>query len=179
MSEFDILMRLDELLATAAAGAALVTYNGLAHDLPVLRRRCARHWMFGLPGVAAAAAMDHLDVMLRQRLGRRDKMPSLREACAGLGISTADPRTATGPAIAPDVVKCQADVVATFLLALFEMAIDRGSEDVLVAGWEGLSAHLGAARPRALHLEHFRDHPLLRAVRKVRNSAGHASPDAK
>lgn len=169
LTEFDLLIRLDHLLADAAeANAVIVTYNGRAHDLAVLRRRAARHWMFGLPGLAAVDELDHIDVMLRQRASRRDKTPSLREACAGLGISSADPRTATGPALPPDVIKCQADVVATFLLALYEIAIERGSEEPLVAGWEGLSRHLTGLRPSPLHLSHFRDHPLLRAARAAR-----------
>lgn len=173
LSEFELLMRLDGLLADVAdRDGLLVTYNGMAHDLPIIRRRCLRHWMFGLPGLAAAAAIDHLDLMLRQSSGRRDRAPTLREACAALGISAADPRTDTGASLPPDVIKCQSDVVATFLLALFEMAYERGSEDVLVSGWEALASHLGGLRPRAMHLEHFRNHPSLRAARRSRIDQG-------
>lgn len=167
-SEFDILMELDEAFSDLASRKALLaTYNGRAHDLAVLRRRAARHWMFGLPGIEAATSMDHLDIMLRQRLGRHDGSASLRDACAALGISAFDPRTADKGPVPASVRKCQTDVVATFLLALYETAMDRGSPDPLVSGWSALSDHLSAMRPRLQHLEHFRDHALLRAARKV------------
>ena len=166
-SEFDILMGLDEDLADLATrGAALVSYNGRAHDLAVLRRRGARHWMFGLPGIAAASTMDHLDIMLRQRLGRRDATPTLREACGGLGISAFDPRHAGVSGLSP-VAKCQIDVVATFLLALYEIAMERGSPAPLLAGWNALSDYLTRMQPRAAHLEQFRSHPLLRAAKRA------------
>lgn len=168
LTEFDILMKLDGRLAfLAEADGMICTYNGRAHDLAVLRRRGARHWMFGLPGIAKATTMDHMDVMLRQRLGRQDGTPTLREACAGLGIAAFDPRAPAPGAGAPDVRKCQTDVVATFILTLYEIAIDRGSPDPLVLGWEAISAYLAAMRPRAAHLENFRAHPLLRAARKA------------
>lgn len=168
LSEFDILMQLDEAFSDLASrNALLATYNGRAHDLAVLRRRGARHWMFGLPGIAAATTMGHLDIMLRHRLGRQDGAASLREACAALSISAFDPRTADKGSVPASVRKCQTDVVATFLLALYETAMDRGSPDALVSGWGALSDHLSAMRPRLQHLEHFRDHALLRAARRV------------
>jgi hypothetical protein len=166
-SEFEILMRLDEELASLAShGATLISYNGRAHDLAILRRRGARHWMFGLPGITSAATMDHLDIMLRQRIGRRDGTPTLREACGGLGISAFDPRQA-GTGRLPPIAKCQIDVVATFLLALYEIAIERGSPNALLGGWEGLSKYLTRLQPRAAHLEHFRNHPLLQAAQRA------------
>jgi hypothetical protein len=171
LSEFDVLMKLDETLADLADCKPLLgTYNGRSHDLAVLRRRAARHWMFGLPGIAAAGTIDHVDIMLRQRLGRRDATPTLREACAGLGISAYDSRKFSGPSVRSDVMKCQIDVVATFVLMLFELAIERASPDVLLAGWEGLSKHLAGLRPMPRHLEHFRNHPLLRAAREARTN---------
>lgn len=168
LSEFEILMQLDEAFSDLTSrNALLATYNGRAHDMAVLRRRGARHWMFGLPGITAAISMDHVDIMLRQRLGRQDGSASLRDACAGLGISAFDPRTSDKGTVPVSVRKCQTDVVATFLLALYETAMERGSPDALVSGWGALSEHLSAMRPRLQHLEHFRDHALLRAARKV------------
>lgn len=162
LSEFDILMQLDDaFFDLTSRGALLATYNGRAHDLAILRRRGARHWMFGLPGITAATTMDHIDIMLRQRVGRQDGSATLREACAALGISAFDPRTSDSGAVPASVRKCQTDVVATFLLALYEMAMERGSPDPLVRGWGALSDHLANNRPRAQHLEHFRDHSLL------------------
>ncbi|QYE36304.1 hypothetical protein KZX46_10455 [Polymorphobacter sp. PAMC 29334] len=115
--------------------------------------------------------MDHFDVMLRQRADRRDGAPSLRDACAGFGISAFDARGIAASSLPRKSTKCQTDVVATFLLVLYEIAIERGSPDPLLAGWEGLSGFLGAMRPRLIHLEHIRVHPLLRDAQRDRNVA--------
>jgi hypothetical protein len=179
MSEFDVLLSLDKSLAALASrGALLGTYNGRKHDLAVLRRRSARYWMFGLPGLDAASRMDHLDVMLRQRKDRRDQAPTLREACAAMGIGCFNPKLRQTKNARPDLIKCQADVVATFILTLYELAIERGSPEVLVAGWTGLSEFLGRQRPRWEHLEHFRNHPILRAGQNVQAQPSKCRSDA-
>lgn len=165
-TEFDIMMGLDHgFEALAEKNGAVVTFNGVAHDLSVIRRRAARYWMFGLPGISAASELDHLDLMLRHRNFDGSPAPSMRQVCAGLGVSTVPPTRNVG--LDPAVHKCQIDVVATFILSLYEMAIERGDQNVLVGGWTGLSGWLTDSQPRREHLEHFRSHPMLRAMLRM------------
>ena len=163
--EFDLLMELDASLAELAEnGGTLVTYNGVSHDAAVLRRRAAAHWMFGLPGLGRLDAVAHRDLLREHMRGRRDGMPSLRDACAGYGIPTDHQlvKRLGGPAAA--VRKSQVDCVATFLLTLYELAIARGDETPLVAGWTALAEHLAMPGIRAPHLDQFRWHPQLAAA---------------
>jgi hypothetical protein len=163
--EFDLLMDIDASLATlAAADGTLVTYNGVSHDAAVLRRRAAAHWMFGLPGLGRLGRVTHHDLMRIHMRDRRDGLPSLRDACAGYGIPTDHQLVERigGPPAA--VRKSQVDCIATFLLALYELAITRGDEAPLVAGWLALAEFLATPGVRAPHLEQFRWHPLLAAA---------------
>lgn len=163
--EFGLLMGLDEALAELAdAGGTLLTYNGVSHDAAVLRRRAAAHWMFGLPGLGRLDAVAHRDLMREHMRGRRDGMPTLRDACAGYGIPTDHQLVARidGPPAA--VRKSQVDCVATFLLTLYELAIARGSEAPLVAGWTALATYLGRPAIAGPHLDQFRWHPMLMAA---------------
>jgi hypothetical protein len=169
-TEFDVLMSLDEELSRIdQPGSVLVTYNGREHDLAVLRRRAARYWMFGLSGLSRMAEIDHLDLMLWQRRGRRDAVPSLRDTCAGLGIGLFEEREAEGRRLSSNVRKAESDVVATFILYLYEAAIMRGSPIVLRRGWEALSAFILGMRATPEHLKHFGSHPLLKAARAAEN----------
>lgn len=163
--EFELLMGIDASLSELVeAGGTLVSFNGASHDMAVLRRRAAANWMFGLPGLGRLDAVAHRDLMRSHMRGRRDGMPSLRDACAGYGIPT-DHRLADRRG-GPDgpVRKSQVDVVATFLLTLYELAIERGDETPLVAGWMALADHLAEPSLRAPHLDQFRWHPLLAAA---------------
>lgn len=163
--EFDLLMGIDAALADLAdAGGTLVTYNGVSHDAAVLRRRAAAHWMFGLPGLGRLDALTHRDLMREQTKGRRDGMPSLRDACAGYGIPTDHQIVARIGGPPATVRKSQVDCVATFLLTLYELAISRGDEAPLVAGWTALAEHLAQPGISAPHLDQFRWHPLLAAA---------------
>lgn len=171
LAEFDVLMALDdELRSVDGLGGMLVTYNGREHDLAVLRRRAARYWMFGLPGLSRASEMNHLDLMLWQRRGRRDAAPSLRDTCAGLGIALYADGGRASAHVTAGVRKCEADVVATFILYLFEAAIARGSPDVLLSGWEAVTNLILGKRPYPEHLRHFASNPHLKAAQLTRKT---------
>lgn len=170
-TEFDILMGLDdELCRIDDLAGMLVTYNGREHDLAVLRRRAARYWMFGLPGLSRAGELDHLDLMLWQRRGRRDAVPSLRDTCAGLGIVLFGDGSRESSRLSANVRKCEGDVVATFILYLYEAAIERGSPDVLLSGWIALSSFIMGMKPLPEHLRHFASNPHLRAAQAVQKA---------
>jgi hypothetical protein len=172
--EFELLMQLDEALAEfEERSPLLVTYNGIAHDLGVLRHRGARHWLFGLPGLDLLDRCQHRDMMRTGTRGWRDAWPTLRDALAGLGIA-ADPMVASGASrsVEAAVRKCEVDVVGTYLLLLYELAIERGDPAVLVSGWSALSDYLGRPPVAAPHLNQFRRNPMLREARRLASEAG-------
>ncbi|HEY0027362.1 MAG TPA: hypothetical protein VGC35_05790 [Allosphingosinicella sp.] len=165
LGEFDLLMEIDASLDTLAeAAGTLVTYNGVSHDLAVLRRRAAAHWMFGLPGLSRLHTIAHEDLFRAHMRGRRDGMPSLRDACAGYGIPTDHTLVSRCGGAAAAVRKSQVDCVATFLLTLYELAIQRGDDAPLVAGWSALVEYLAHPTVEAPHLDQFRWHPQLAAA---------------
>ena len=150
-----------ELSALAERGGTLVTYNGRRHDAGVLRQRAAAHWMFGLSGFEALDTLAHRDLMHEVTHGWRDAWPSLRDACAGYGIPTDHMLTSRDATLPIAIRKSQVDCVATFLVLLYELAIERGDESTLVAGWTALAAYLGEPHIRAPHLNQLRWHPRL------------------
>lgn len=160
--EFELLMEIDASLAAIAdADGTLLTFNGISHDAAVLRRRAAAHWMFGLPGLGRLDTVLHRDLLRIHARNRRDGWPSLRDACAGYGIPTDHKLVGRSDALPMEVRKSQVDCVATFLLALYELAIEAGNEKPLVRGWSALARYLATPDVRAPHLEQFRFHPLL------------------
>jgi hypothetical protein len=163
--EFDVLMELDEHLARAEQeGAALCTYNGATHDLPLIRRRAAAHWMFGLVGLRAPERLRHVDLFQRNVRGDRGQWPSLKELCATYTIPT-DHHVVLRDREGADAGerKSEVDVVATFIVLLFETAMIRGSDNVLVSGWSALIDHLAAAHPHTPHLQQFAQSRALRS----------------
>lgn len=144
-----------DVAALRDAGGLLVSYNGLAHDVEVIRRRIHANWAFHLEGIAALDDVNHLDMM--RGGGSRGPLISLRDACAALGISVDPLKVPIGRDAAPATVrKGQVDVAGTFLLLLHELAGARRSTAPLAAGWQALSDHLGQPGVRAPHLEQFR-----------------------
>ena len=148
-----------ELGALWARGGTLVTYNG-RHDIAVLLRRCARHLMFDMPGIARAPDMPHLDMML-MRTGGGGRLESLKAVAAGLGIPTAHQLPGRGTrAPSAGVAKSQTDVAMTFVVMLFELAMRRRDAAPVLKGWEALGRHIAAMGPHGEHLAQFRRHPL-------------------
>ncbi len=144
------------------ATGTLITFNGLAHDLPALRRRLLANWAFDLNGLARADELNHLDLMQSGAGGAYGKWSNLRDSCAGLGIPLnhlIGPRNADP--LAASIRKSQTDVVGTLLLLLHEIALARRSAQPLAAGWRALSDYLGQSPGKTPHLEQFRMPALL------------------
>ncbi|THD34456.1 MAG: hypothetical protein E7773_14805 [Sphingomonas sp.] len=155
--EFDILLALNRVLRIVAdRGGELVTYNGQRHDLPIIRGRATRNWMFELDGLFPPSPITHVDVMRAAGLGAGD-WPKLREACAGLGF-TCDPDqdpVGGGRKLIPRRRKAEVDAVATMILRLHGLAAERRDARTLAGGWSALAEHIthhAAARPHLLQL---------------------------
>lgn len=152
----------DKLQGLYTDAGTLITFNGLAHDLPALRRRLLANWAFDLEGLVRADELDHIDLMRSGAGGAHGKWSNLRDSCAGLGIPLnhlIGPRSADP--LASSIRKSQTDVVGTLLLLLHEVALARRHAKPLAAGWRALSDHLGRAGGKAPHLEQFRMPALL------------------
>lgn len=169
--EHQLLLSLDDALTDCQSSKrafTLVTYNGLGFDLGVIRRRAARHWLFDLPLTGMLADADHLDLMVRHTRSRKDRLPSLRDACAGLGIP-ADPHLASPRSVELGAAarKAETDVVATYLLFLYEMAIKARAHGVLYEGWLALERMVAERKRRGPepHLEQFLRHAHFRAMK--------------
>lgn len=65
-------------------GARLVTYNGMASDLPILKHRACANWLFAVPALGGWCQRrgDHVDVM--DAFGRHDDRWSLSNTCTCL-----------------------------------------------------------------------------------------------
>ena len=154
-SERSIILGVDEFLTELSDQAGTcVTFNGLTHDLPTLRRRAARHQLFDTPGIHPAEPIRHTDLMRRCTRGWRDDWPSLRAACAGLGIPVNHMLSEQrGPGVPAPQRKCETDAVCTFLLMLYELSMARRDGTTLENGWNALAKLLGTNRQP--HLAQF------------------------
>lgn len=158
---------LEELSATTGR---LITYNGTAHDLPLLRRRAAALWLFDVPGLSAwlsSCTSRHLDLMIDGSQASGESWVSLSDACAALSIAL-EP-DAVHPTIEPlprAVRKAQSDVVATFLLLLHRLSLESGQIDDVARGWVALADMLRADHGHQAHLATFRTGPRLEIARR-------------
>ena len=148
----------------------LVTFNGTAHDLPVLRRRAAANWLFdeGLALWSDDPAGRHID-LFREPGGSGTGGASLQDECAALMIGLhrgpARGRSLAGMALR----KAQTDVVATFILLLHELSLQARSDTDLRSGVSHLAGHLRQDWPEEEHLSAFRTMPIFRAVELTRS----------
>lgn len=166
--EFDILLSINRVMRTLLdADGELATYNGVRHDLPVIRRRASRHWMFGQDGLFPPTPIRHRDVMRSPGLGIGD-WPKLREACAGLGFTCdaeQDP-IGSGRTLIPRRRKAETDAVATMIIRLHELAADRRDPGTLAHGWTALARHILVKPELRPHLVQFTTSPDLEAAAK-------------
>lgn len=90
LSEVEMLGCLDVVLPDPAdSSSKLIVYNGLVHDLRVLRLRLAANWMFSarvLSGWCIPERGRVLDMMV-EGFGGRGKYWNLPDLCAGLGFA--------------------------------------------------------------------------------------------
>lgn len=138
----------------------LVTYNG-AHDTTVLIRRCARHLMFDMTGIASARDGRQFDPMTMRAGPKNERWSKLKEVAAGLGIPTAHQLQGRGTTVATaGMAKSQTDVAMTFLVMLYELSMLRRDAGAVMRGWRALGGHIAAMGPHGEHLGQFRRHPL-------------------
>lgn len=143
--EEDVLAAIDAALATPTT---LVTYNGIRHDLPVIRRRIMRFRRFDLQ-YAAASRLDHLDLYECPTVPPGGVAGSLQDRCASLGIDSKTYLEADEDERPRAVLKGETDVVATFVLLLHELAALRGDGRVWASGMDALrQADHGALRKK-------------------------------
>lgn len=91
-----------------------LTYNGLRHDLPTIRRRLMRHRLFELEHAARMNTLPHVDLYDFPAVPSGSAHGSLQDRCAGLGM---DARNRTyQPRDARPSQKGERDVIATLPL---------------------------------------------------------------
>lgn len=162
--ERDLLASLDTMTAAHGSNAGwIATYNGTSHDLPALMTRQLRWWLIPSRGVAPFLEKHHVD--LARWLGHGGyRFPSLRDACAGLGISIRPPSfLRCNIELEPyEVMKCELDVLGTAVLLLYCLADQFGDQRSLanaIATFGEEAGLLAIGRP---HLEAFALNPSLR-----------------
>lgn len=145
--------------------ARLVTYNGEAFDLPIIRRRAMAHGLFDKPSLLTARSLGSFDVMRNLAGGSGARHPKLKEAAAAFGIP-ATHQVQRGPRLHydPRAAKCETDVCATFLLYAYELAAQCGDGEVITTLWRALADHIGYDRMVPGHLAQFARHPRLRSM---------------
>lgn len=173
--EVDMLRRLDvDLVREHARGSVLVTFNG-AHDLGLLRRRAARHWLFSgmdFERWPLGGGEGHLDLMRLDPIAESGRWPNLLDALAGYGIGAVCPRlTGSSRTVSPQVRKAEVDTFATALLLFHHLAMREKSIAPVVHGWAALSQWLARARPHEDHLRQFIRHPFARTAHEALTSA--------
>jgi hypothetical protein len=165
MDDFDeatIISNVDDRLSRAAQrGATLVTYNGNFHDLCVLRTRLLRWWHFEETGVASYIERDHLDLADWMRAGGRS-FPSLRDACAGLGVSIRCPTFLGRQNDLPpfECMKCELDVLGTAILLLHYLAAEKRSAEPLTKGLPRLGRMVKELAKERQHFECLSANPI-------------------
>ena len=161
-SETDTLLGIDRYLTRLTSNAGtLVSYNGIKHDMQVVRRRAANHLMFEMPGIFPSVELRHLDLMRVIPTGTQQRWGKLRDVAAGLGIPVSYQTLSRGMGVAtPGIRKSQVDVVATFLVMLYELATWRRDVGPVVLGWGALGKYISEMGPHGDHLAQYRRHPL-------------------
>lgn len=141
----------DAISQVAGSGGPLVTFNGVAHDLPFLRHRLLAT---GRPElVGDTRAPHHVDVMAEWADGGR--YPRLADLCAALDLPVWNPRYAAA-GVEGREAKCRLDVCTTFVLFLMLRAAAAGLATRFVEeGWRAMSLAVlagGVSDPNLLGL---------------------------
>lgn len=168
--EREILIGVDRALSALGEDGVLVTHNGLAHDLPLLLRRCLANWAFECGAIREWSAVDearHVDTLRRFGRGGRSAGPALTDLCACLGIEAAVPPPSRRFTVDARLRKGAVDVVRTALVFLHLEAMERGDGCWLAACWGDLATYLLSDPVRADHLL-----PLARQGLRIAEAAG-------
>lgn len=164
--EVGIFSFVEERLAPLDATDVLITFNGTAHDLPVLRNRRLAWWLFGPSRVAALVSLHH-DVMHLFSQDGVQRWPGLVDMCAGMGIPCNAALAGRGPSrLNPLLVKGQTDVCGTFLIYLMWQARQHAAPAILTNGWTTFADHLLQIGPTQPHLTQFVTAPRAILARK-------------
>lgn len=170
MEEVSLLEFVEDRLDWLGPSGTLITWNGQAHDIPILAGRRLHHWMF------ASSWLDRLDGPgrdcedLMHCFGSRARWPALADVCAALDVPCNPmPRKKTTDRTLLLAAKGQTDVVATFLLHCYWTARLNASLAFLITGWVSVADYLLASSPREEHLSQFATAPAaLRARTKAK-----------
>lgn len=168
--ERGVLIGIDRALAALGGDGVLVTHNGLAHDLPLLLRRCLANWLFECGAIrewSDAGDVRHVDTLRRFGGGGRSTGPALTDLCASLGIEAVVPPPSRRSPVDARLRKGAIDVVRTALVFLHLEAMERGDACWLAACWGDLAAYLLSDEVRADHLL-----PLARQGLRIAEAAG-------
>lgn len=165
MSEEDILMNLHRHLEQVVDDAGTIaTFNGKAHDLPVLQNRSLRWWMCDADSIdqIEAGKARHIDLMLELSAYGRARWPSLADACASVGFSLEGPvQIGRDTAIPRQTEKCELDVVGTCILLLYVLAHHSRSRKPLEQGLPALGRFLRSISSHRPHLARLAKSDLL------------------
>lgn len=176
LEEGVMLGRIDGLLPDPTdPSSTLVTFNGAASDMMILRQRAMRLWMFDMPRLRGWAERreNHRDMMYA--FGTRPPHPSLAEVSALIGTDLKGTRS-SDPATrwiergdwAPIERRNRSDVCATFLAYAYWSAWRRGCELPVATAWTALAGHIGAMGDRGHDLREFHRHHMVGfAARRV------------
>jgi hypothetical protein len=162
MPEADLLSNVHaQVQRLAATGGVLITYNGVQHDLPLLRDRQSRWWQFEDAAILdyAEGRHPHLDLLNARREGGR-RPGSLAEACASLGICLLGPNTLQGKSLIPrEVEKADLDVIGTAALFFYVVGSRGRRTDTTRDGLVSLGAFLRQVAPHSPHLRTLSRNP--------------------
>lgn len=179
MTEADLLVNVHTVVDKVARdGGVLVTFNGEQHDLPLLRERQSRWWLF-----EAGAILDfmegrrrHIDLLQERRWAGR-KPGSLAECCASVGISLQEPSEVVSTRSSPrETRKADIDVIGTAAM-FFYLAGDRGRTTALTRnGLISLGQFLNSAAKHQRHLSALAGNPQLSQAGRPWGSIEQAAP---
>lgn len=163
VEEADLLENVDAILSGhVGQGGALITYNGVEHDLPVLRARQVRWWQCHRAGLLPYLEGEALHVDVFQAFTRAGRpYGRLADACASVGIALRGPTLLEVDRLelAREQEKGEVDVVGT-AAAFFYLCADRSAAiECLAEGLAGLGQFLAHQATYSPHLRAMANNP--------------------
>lgn len=156
-----------ELEAYVHGAHTLLTFNGAAYDLPLLRARAMAHRSLTVPHIGALVgtrSAKHVDLALTLAGGQAASRPSLTEVAAILDLpakretaGTSVPALAAAGDYARLARHCESDVLTTWLGWLHSWVADRGAIDEYLSRLRMAEPWLRAEAEHRPHLAAFAD----------------------